>query len=84
MNNFHHTYMLPTMLAGLLGGCGIIETVPPADGDDEYVFACSKVTGQPACEARAQEACPSGYETLSSEKNFNRKELRVRCLEGRN
>jgi len=68
-------------LAGLLVGCSAIETVPPADGTDEYVFACTKVAGQPGCETRAREACPEGYETLSSEEDFNRKELRVRCID---
>lgn len=67
------------MLAGLMAGCSAIETVPPADGTDEYVFACTKVAGQPGCETRARTVCPEGYETLSSEEDFDRKELRVRC-----
>lgn len=70
-------------LAGLLTGCGGIETVPPASGSDEYVFTCMKVAGQPGCETRASDTCPEGYETLSSEEDFDRKELRVRCsIEG--
>ena len=68
-------------LTGFLTGCSGIETVPPADGSDEYVFACTKDTGQPVCETQAREVCPEGYETLSSEENFDRKELRVRCAE---
>jgi hypothetical protein len=66
-------------LAGFLVGCSGVETVPPADGTDEYVFACTKDAGQPSCEARARVVCPDGYETLSSEEDFDRKELRVRC-----
>lgn len=73
---------LITVLAGLVGGCSAIETVPPADGTDEYVFACSKVGEQPVCETRARTICPEGYETLSSEEDFARKELRVRCTGG--
>lgn len=65
--------------SSLLLGCSALETVPPPDGTDEYVFACAKEAGQPGCEARARAVCPDGYETLSSEEDFNRKELRVRC-----
>src|SRR3546814_780978 len=66
-------------LTGLLSSCSGIETVPPADGIDEYVFACTKDTGHPVCETQAREVCPEGYETLSSEEDFDRRELRVRC-----
>jgi hypothetical protein len=66
-------------LSALMIGCSTVEVVPPAEPDDEYVFACDKVAGQPACETRAAEVCPIGYETLSSEEDFERKELRIRC-----
>ena len=70
------------VIAGLalLAGCSLIERVPPADGTDEYVFACTKMADQPGCETQAQRACPIGYETLSSEEDFDRKELRIRCV----
>ncbi|MGA6097323.1 hypothetical protein ACPESN_05560 [Stutzerimonas marianensis] len=67
------------LVAALLGGCITTESVPPAKGDDEYVFACEKVAGEPSCETLAEHACPDGFETLSSEQDFERKELRVRC-----
>ncbi|WP_217474094.1 hypothetical protein [Stutzerimonas stutzeri] len=79
MNNLIKPYGVIAGLA-LLAGCSAIEHVPPADGSDEYVFACTKVAGQPGCETQAQRACPAGYETLSSEENFDRKELRIRCV----
>lgn len=66
-------------LSVLIIGCSTVEVVPPAEPDDEYVFACDKVEGQPGCETRATEVCPMGYETLSSEEDFKRKELRIRC-----
>ena len=49
---------LLVIATGLIGGCSSFESVPPPEGDDEYVF-----------------------ETLSSEENFERKELRIRCSE---
>lgn len=72
---------LATAIIGLIGGCSTIESVPPPDGDDEYVFACTKTAGQPGCKARAEAVCPNGFKTLSSEENFERKELRIRCSE---
>jgi hypothetical protein len=79
MKNFTTQYSAIAGLTALLAGCSAIETVPPANGTDEYVFACSKVAGQPGCETRAREVCPEGYEILSSEEDFDRKELRIRC-----
>jgi hypothetical protein len=83
-----HRFRLPFVqrsviagLAGLLTGCSGMETVPPADGTDEYVFACAKDAGQPGCETQAREVCPEGFDTLSSEQDFDRTELRVRCTE---
>ncbi|MGK9063808.1 hypothetical protein [Stutzerimonas chloritidismutans] len=73
---------LPVLLAALVGGCVAVEHVPPPKGDDEYVFACAQEAGQPSCDARAEAACPAGYETLRSEQGFERKELRVRCRTG--
>ena len=68
----------------LLAGCSAYEVVPPAQQTDEYVFACNKLSGQSGCKTRANEICPNGYETLSSEEDFKRKELRVRCSGGPN
>jgi len=79
MNNLSRQRAVIVALAALLNGCSAIETVSPADGTDEYVFTCTKVAGQPGCATRAREVCPEGYETLSREENFDRKELRVRC-----
>lgn len=79
MKNTLKQYSVMAGLMGLLVGCSAVEVVPPADGTDEYVFACTKVAGQPDCETKAQKVCPEGYETLSSEENFDRKELRVTC-----
>ena len=80
MNKLTRQYAVIAGLTALIAGCNGIETVPPADGTDEYVFACTKTAGQPGCEDRARAVCPAGYETLSSEETFDRKELRVRCV----
>lgn len=79
MKNLSRQCAVIVVLTVLLIGCSAVETVSPADGTDEYVFTCTKVAGQPGCATRAREVCPEGYETLSSEENFDRKELRVRC-----
>ena len=68
------------MLAGLSAGCTGLETVPAPHRGDEYVLACDKAKGRPSCEAKVNEICPGGFETLSSEEDFERRELRVRCL----
>jgi len=78
----HFGVVAATLL--LLAGCSAFEVVPPAQQSDEYVFACNKVGGQPGCETRANDVCPNGYDTLSNEEDFQRKELRVRCLGGPN
>lgn len=79
MKSMLKQYSVMAGLTSLLVGCSAVEVVPPADGTDEYVFVCTKVAGQPDCETKAQKVCPEGYETLSSEENFDRKELRVIC-----
>lgn len=78
----YRTFKGATVVIGLsvlMIGCSAVEVVPPADPSDEYVFACDKVDGQPGCETQADVVCPLGYDTLSSEEDFDRKELRVRC-----
>lgn len=73
--------MLAAVIIGLIAGCSTVESVPPPDGDDEYVLACTKTAGKPGCKAQAKAVCPNGYKTLSSEENFERKELRIQCSE---
>jgi hypothetical protein len=79
MNQSLHLISFTIGSALLIGGCSAFEGVTPAQRTDEYVFACDKASGQPGCETRADEVCPDGYDTLSSEQDFERKELRVRC-----
>lgn len=79
MNNGFRSVLL-IVLTGAAGGCSSVESVPPPDGDDEYVFACTKPVEQSECNARAEAVCPNGFETLSSEESFERKELRIRCF----
>ncbi|MCW3148005.1 hypothetical protein N8H22_05220 [Stutzerimonas stutzeri] len=67
-------------VAVLLGGCSLVETVPPVEGADEYVLACDQAGQDDMCAQKAAEACPDGYETLSAEQGFNRAELHIRCV----
>ncbi|SEH86411.1 hypothetical protein SAMN05216535_2341 [Stutzerimonas xanthomarina] len=76
-------YRVSLAAGGLLtlAGCSAFEGVPAAQPTDEYVLACDKAES-PGCKTRAEEICPEGYDTLSSEEGFTRKELRIRCSDG--
>lgn len=82
---FESVYRVSLAVGGalMLAGCTALEIVPPAQPSDEYVLACDKVE-RSGCKTRAEEICPRGYDTLSSEEDFARKELRVRCTGGAN
>ena len=82
---FKNTYRISLTVGAVLTlvGCSGFETVSPAQPSDEYVFAFDQA-GQAGCRTRADEICPGGYDTLSSEEDFKRKEMRVRCLGGVN
>ena len=63
----------------LLAGCTTSQAIPRPNGATEYQIACGASTGWNICYARANELCPSGYETMSERGGFNRKELRIAC-----
>lgn len=62
-----------------LTACTTAQEIRRPNGDIEYVIGCGAGTGWNVCYARANELCPSGYNTLAEGAGFNRKELRIAC-----
>lgn len=72
------------LLIGLviaLGACTTTQEILRPDGSVEYLIACGAGTGWNICYDRANTVCPKGYDTLSENAGFNRKELRISCPE---
>lgn len=63
----------------LLGACTTTQEIRRPDGRVEYLIACGASTGWNICYEEANKKCPRGYETLSEDAGFNRKELRISC-----
>ncbi|MDR6208173.1 hypothetical protein QF025_006974 [Paraburkholderia graminis] len=62
-----------------LTACTTAQEMRRPNGDIQYVIGCGAGTGWNVCYARANELCPSGYNTLAEDAGFNRKELRIAC-----
>jgi len=62
-----------------LAGCTTTQEIRRPDGSVEYLVACGASLGWNICYEKANEICPSGYNTLSEDSGFNRKELRISC-----
>ncbi|MGF6440125.1 hypothetical protein QF002_000934 [Paraburkholderia youngii] len=62
-----------------LTACTTAQEIRRPGGSTEYVIGCGAGTGWNVCYARANELCPSGYNTLAEDAGFNRKELRIAC-----
>ena len=73
------TIAAAALAIALLAGCTTAEEIRRPDGSVEYQIACGAATGWNICYDRANELCPAGYETLSKDAGFNRKEMRIRC-----
>lgn len=73
----HRTLAAVTLLA--LTGCTTAQEIRRPDGSLEYQIACGAASGWNICYGRANELCPGGYETVSEDAGFNRKELRIAC-----
>ncbi|QKS24173.1 hypothetical protein [Vreelandella titanicae] len=65
--------------ATALSACTTAQEINRPDGVTEYLVACGASTGWNICYNRANELCPGGYETLTEEWGFNRKEMRIEC-----
>jgi len=73
------------LVAALLtiAGCTTTQEIKRHDGSIEYLVACGAGSGWNICYEKANEVCPSGYNTLSQDGGFNRKELRISCPAGK-
>lgn len=73
------------LLAVLLGsalviaGCTNVQEIRRPGGAVEYLIACGASSGWDVCYRRANQLCPGGYETVSEQGGFNRKEMRIAC-----
>ena len=63
----------------LLASCTTDQVIRRPDGSREYVIGCGAGLGWNVCHRRANELCPTGYNTLSQDAGFNRKELTIAC-----
>lgn len=68
-----------SMLALLLAGCTTDQVIRRPDGSRDYVIACGAGLGWNICHRRANELCPTGYNTVTQDAGFNRKELTIAC-----
>lgn len=66
-------------LGSVLTGCTTTTQIRRPGGAVEYLIACGSATGWNICYNKANQVCPSGYNTLSQQSGFNRKELRINC-----
>ena len=71
--------ILPLTLAALVAGCSTAQEIKRPDGSSEYDIQCGAATGWDICYSKANEICPGGYQDLSKEGGFNRKELHILC-----
>jgi hypothetical protein len=60
-------------------GCTTTQEIKRPDGSVEYLVACGASLGWNICYEKANQICPTGYNTLSEDAGFNRKELRISC-----
>ena len=66
-------------VALVFSGCTTTQEFRRPNGNIEYLIACGAGTGWNICYDKANRVCPTGYETLSENAGFNRKELRISC-----
>lgn len=69
------------ILAGvsLLASCATSQEIKRPNGSSEYDIQCGAATGWDVCYSKANKVCPSGYQDISKEGGFNRKELHILC-----
>ena len=63
----------------ILTACSTSQEIKRPDGSSEYDIQCGAATGWDVCYSKANEVCPGGYQDLSKEGGFNRKELHILC-----
>ena len=68
------------LLAALaLASCTTSQEVRRPDGASEFLVACGASTGWDICYGRANELCPTGWNTIRETPGFNRKEMLISC-----
>ncbi len=68
-----------TALLLLATACTTTQVIRRPGGEVEYLIGGGAALGWNICYERANELCPAGYDTLSEDAGFNRKELRIAC-----
>ena len=68
-----------TFMTVFILGCTTTQEIKRPDGKKEYLIACGAGLGWNICYEKANKICPNGYETISEDAGFNRKELRIIC-----
>ena len=68
-----------TTVGLLLGACTTDHVVLRPNPSRQFAIACGAALGWSICHRRANELCPAGYNTLSQDAGFNRKELTIAC-----
>ncbi|MBR0649213.1 hypothetical protein GXW78_06035 [Roseomonas terrae] len=71
--------MLALVAGLLLAACTTVQEVRRPDGSREFLIACGASTGWNVCYSRANEMCPTGFNTVRQDGGFNRKEMVIAC-----
>ena len=74
-----HKLIFCIFLVLFVCGCTTTQEIRRPDGKKEFLIACGASLGWNICYEKANNICPKGYETLSEDAGFNRKELRIVC-----
>lgn len=62
-----------------VSGCTTANKIYEKDGMEALLIECGAAVSFSVCHERAKQECPNGYNKLSEDAGFNRKEIRVRC-----
>jgi hypothetical protein len=65
--------------AALLTACTTVDQTRLPDGRSVYKIACGAAAPWEICRDQATDVCPTGYQTLSMNAGFNRKEMTILC-----
>lgn len=79
--NFRTALLTATASAIALAGCTAASTVRDGYGQEIKLIQCGSALSIALCHERAKEECAGPYETISEEHGFNRKTLKVRCID---
>jgi hypothetical protein len=71
--------LLLILIIFVICGCTTTQKIIRPNGETEYLIACGAALGWNICYNKANKVCPGGYDTISEETGFNRKELRISC-----